>query len=79
MRKSVVEGIREFVRRNPELPLEDHRTLLAEIDRLRYSLEFYARIGVPEGTTPTVDVTLARDPYWQDQGKIARKALGWGK
>lgn len=46
MSNTVIEDIRDFVRRNPGLPLEDHRTLLAEIDRLRGALALYALKGL---------------------------------
>lgn len=49
--------------------------LKEENARLREALEFYARLGIEPGTTPTGDTPLHRDPYWQDQGKRARAAL----
>ena len=57
---------------------EDARLWQIERERLRTALDFYARVGVPKGCTPTGDWGpdfLARNPYWQDQGKIAREAL----
>lgn len=77
-----VERLRkELIEMEHELCAEQAEALNQHIraEDLREALEFYARIGVPQGATPTGDTELARDPYWQDQGKIARKALGWGK
>lgn len=78
---SKVADIREFVERNPELPLEDHRTLLAEIDRMRdiakLGLSFAPRGSVEPGLAPMFyhTLTFEGDAKLQERIDEARKAL----
>ena len=54
------------------------QVLETKLEKARKALDFYARVGVPRGCTPTGDwgpEAITNDPYWQDQGRIARSVL----